>query len=109
MGSWHDAPSSPARRKEVTMDEEGWFNDPYRRHEARWISQGTPTALVRDDGVESQDAPPDEPITVEMERAVAQVIPGDGSDLKRADDAEAQEFDPGALTDAAEEGIDSSW
>jgi hypothetical protein len=90
------------------MDEEGWFKDPYRRHEARWMSDGTPTALVRDAGVESQDAPPDEPISVEMERVVAEAIPADGSDLKRADNAEAQEFDPGALMDAAEEGIDSN-
>jgi hypothetical protein len=90
------------------MDEEGWFKDPYQRHEARWISQGTPTALVRDDGVESQDAPPDEPITGEMERAVSETIPIDGADLKRADSAETEGFDPAALTDAAEEGIDSS-
>jgi hypothetical protein len=90
------------------MDEEGWFKDPYHRHEARWISDGTPTALVRDAGVESQDVPPDEPISVEMERVVAEAIPANGSDLKRADSAEAQEFDPGALIDAAEEGIDSN-
>ena len=57
------------------MDEEGWFKDPYWQHEARWMSQGAPTALVRHDGVESQDASPDEPITVEMERVVAQAIP----------------------------------
>ena len=39
---------------------EGWYTDPYRRHEARWMSDGTPTDLVRDRGVESYDAPPDE-------------------------------------------------
>ena len=49
------------------MTEEGWYIDPYGRHEARWISEGTPTALVRDGGVESQDPPPDQPVTVEME------------------------------------------
>jgi hypothetical protein len=43
-----------------------------------------------------------------MERVVADAIPGDGSDLKRADDAEQQEFDPGALMDAAEEGFGGS-
>jgi hypothetical protein len=31
------------------------------------------------------------------------------SDLKRADDAESQVFDPSAMIDAAEESIDSSW
>ncbi|MGP8059336.1 MAG: hypothetical protein ACLP9C_06860 [Acidimicrobiales bacterium] len=41
--------------------EEGWFTDPFARHEARWLSDGTPTKLVRDDGVESCDEPPDEP------------------------------------------------
>ncbi len=89
------------------MNEEGWYKDPYGRHDARWISVGTPTALVRDAGIESQDPPPDEPITVGMERVANSV--GGGSDLKRADDVESQEFDPGAMTDAAEEGIDSSW
>jgi hypothetical protein len=43
-----------------------------------------------------------------MERVVAEAIPGDGSDLKRADDVEAQEFDPGAVMDAAEEGFSGS-
>ena len=90
------------------MNEEGWFKDPFRRHEARWISDGTPTALVRDAGVESQDAPPDEPISDELERVVPEAIPGDGSGLKRADSAEAQEFDPRALRDAAEEGFGGS-
>ena len=37
---------------------EGWYTDPYGRHEARWMSDGTPTELVRDRGVESYDAPP---------------------------------------------------
>lgn len=90
------------------MDEEGRFKDPYQRHEARWMSDGAPTALVRDAGVESQDAPPDEPIPVELERVMPETIPGDGSDLQRADIAEAQEFDPGALMDAAEEGFGGS-
>jgi hypothetical protein len=38
---------------------EGWYGDPFRRHEQRWFSAGTPTALVRDRGVESLDEPPD--------------------------------------------------
>jgi hypothetical protein len=96
----------------VIVNEEGWYKDPYRRHEARWISDGTPTALVRDAEVESQDPPPDEPITVGMER-VAEATRVDGTDLKRADDAESQNLNAKALsdamTDAAEESIDSSW
>jgi hypothetical protein len=41
------------------MEEEGWYVDPYGIHEARWVSAGSPTALVRDGDVESQDPPPD--------------------------------------------------
>lgn len=37
---------------------QGWYGDPFRRHEARWFSDGNPTALVRDDGIASQDPPP---------------------------------------------------
>ncbi len=39
-------------------DREGWFVDPFKVHEARWFSVGTPTSLVRDAGVESRDEPP---------------------------------------------------
>lgn len=45
----------------VKMHEEGWHVDPFGRHEARWISDGTPTRLVRDAGVVSKDPPPDTP------------------------------------------------
>lgn len=38
---------------------EGWFGDPYFRHDQRWFTEGVPTALVRDEGVESSDPPPD--------------------------------------------------
>lgn len=37
---------------------QGWYGDPFRRHNARWFSDGNPTALVRDEGVESKDPPP---------------------------------------------------
>ena len=40
------------------MKAQGWYGDPFRRHGARWFSDGNPTALVRDDGVESKDPPP---------------------------------------------------
>ena len=42
--------------------QQGWFTDPYRRHEARWLSDGKPTMLVRDQGVETYDDPPDAPV-----------------------------------------------
>ena len=37
---------------------QGWYTDPFRRHQARWFSDGEPTALVRDEGVDSNDPPP---------------------------------------------------
>jgi hypothetical protein len=37
---------------------EGWFIDPYERHEARWFSGGSPTSLVRDGAHEGSDPPP---------------------------------------------------
>jgi len=41
---------------------QGWYVDPFGIHEQRWISQGRPTALVRDGRAESQDPPPDRPL-----------------------------------------------
>jgi hypothetical protein len=41
------------------MEAEGWYVDPYRKHEARWFSSGAPTGLVSDGGKESTDSPPD--------------------------------------------------
>lgn len=40
---------------------QGWYSDPYGYHKARWFSDGRPTTLVRDDGVESSDPPPEAP------------------------------------------------
>jgi hypothetical protein len=78
---------------------EGWYVDPFGLHAARWFSDGTPTALVRDSGgIESRDDPPSttfggtpQPIP---ERAT-----GDSDDLLRADagDPDDQIFDPNAL------------
>ena len=39
---------------------QNWCPDPIGGHEARWFSDGTPTVLVRDDGIESRDPPPEE-------------------------------------------------
>lgn len=78
----------------VPPDEEakppqGWYNDPYGIHEARWFSQGVATGLVRDGRVESQSAPPDygfEGPLVALSRAEPAAVAGD--DLKRADPQE---------------------
>ncbi len=45
---------------------EGWYRDPFAIHEDRWMSQGQPTKLVRDGGVESYDPPPDLPLPAEL-------------------------------------------
>ncbi len=79
------------------MREEGWYLDPFHLHEARWISDRVPTALVRDGGVEDQDPPPDGSFDGVLE-PVAVVEEPDGEDLLRAD-AERGEgviFDPNA-------------
>jgi hypothetical protein len=92
------------------VDEEGWFTDPYGRHEARWLSQGEPTKLVRDDGIEAYDEPPTDP-----PGQVAVRIEGDGSDsagandLRRADDAESGDgYDPKKAARAAWDTFDRS-
>ncbi len=58
------------------MHEEGWYVDPFELHEARWMSDGKPTSLVRDGDVESQDPPPDEGLPDQIER-VAGTTSGD--------------------------------
>jgi hypothetical protein len=78
------------------MEAEGWYVDPFGAHEARWFSDGTPTGLVRDGGRESTDPPPDTPVSGPLEPFEGAPEP-DGSDLLRADRAEATpvDVDPG--------------
>jgi hypothetical protein len=64
---------------------EGWYSDPFGRHEARWMSNGKPTKLVRDSGVESSDPPPDEPFAHQPEPLEAAITPGP-DDVHRADE-----------------------
>ncbi|MGH9091478.1 MAG: hypothetical protein ACRDZR_08905 [Acidimicrobiales bacterium] len=66
---------------------EGWCTDPYARHEARWLSDGKPTKLVRDGAAVTYDEPPDEPFVRVPELIEHDPVPG-GGDLVRADDAE---------------------
>jgi hypothetical protein len=69
---------------------EGWYKDPYGKHDDRWLSDGEPTSLVRDDGIESHDPPPDTPLPTTLVRSEASNEPSDGEDLRRADDAERE-------------------
>jgi hypothetical protein len=52
---WNDRSTIPV------MELEGWCTDPYAQHEARWMSDGIPTKLVRDGDTTSYDKPPDGP------------------------------------------------
>jgi hypothetical protein len=89
--------------------EEGWYTDPYGRHEARWMSAGSPTKLVRDSDVESYDDPPDEEPSQEATKIVEEPPPGT-DDLRRADDAETgRQPTSGEFVDAAVFGAVSSW
>lgn len=83
------------------MEAEGWYVDPYGQQKARWISHGTPTALVRDGGVESAEDPP--PLTPPIKRRgpIVETTPTAGADLLRADSQEATPFDPEAQDEAA--------
>jgi hypothetical protein len=69
------------------MHAEGWYRDPYGLHDDRWFSDGRPTNLVRDQGIESHHEPPPGEARLPLE-AVAEIGESDGRDLLRADDAE---------------------
>jgi hypothetical protein len=90
--------------------EEGWYTDPFGRHEARWLSRGTPTKLVRDGTVEAYDEPPDEQPSVTPERIEADPDASPGaSDLLRADDVErGPDFDPKLAVRAASDVFDQT-
>lgn len=68
--------------------EEGWFTDPFARHEHRWMSDGKPTKLVRDKNVESYDEVPVGPF-VQQPQVVEDPMDQSASDLRRADGAQA--------------------
>lgn len=84
-------------------DAEGWYLDPYGLHEQRWFSGGAPSRLVRDGQVETNDAPPDRPFDGPLLPAPMAQTYQDGSDLRRADEADSA--DPLAYSDAAMNGI----
>jgi hypothetical protein len=68
---------------------EGWYRDPYGIHQDRWFSAGTPTSLVRDQGVEGHDDPPGyPPAGPPAEIPDTDRFPAD--DLRRADEGEAR-------------------
>jgi hypothetical protein len=76
-----------------TSELEGWCTDPFGLHEARWLSDGVPTKLVRDNGVESYEDPPDEEWAVRPSLIVEepQDVGREAEDLRRKM-SEAAEF-----------------
>jgi hypothetical protein len=94
---------------ETDQSMEGWYTDPYARHEARWMSQGTPTRLVRDASIEGNDPVTDEPFKVTPVR-IESDGPHDGSDMLRADDAEHEApYDPKKAIRAGSDVFDQSF
>jgi hypothetical protein len=86
------------------MNAEGWYVDPYRAHEDRWYSDGNPTALVRDAGVESHEPPPSNVDPTEpLVRTDATGTAVNADDLRRADAADPVR--PNDYTDAAFDGF----
>jgi hypothetical protein len=75
----------------VTTTTWGWFSDPYQEHEYRYFSEGNPTKLVRDSGLESFDPPPDIPTPASLVPAPSHAAGPEGAaDMRRADDAERE-------------------
>jgi hypothetical protein len=74
---------------------EGWFVDPFGSHEHRWFSDGSPTRLVRDGGVEGYDRPPARPFPLPLVPAPER--DAGAETLKRADDAERSSAPSGDL------------
>jgi len=74
------------------MSEEGWYTDPYRLHEHRWFSDGSPTALVRDEGTTSKDSPPNSPY-VEEPKVVEPPPTRAADELRRAGGSESDSAD----------------
>jgi hypothetical protein len=74
---------------------EGWYRDPYGIHQDRWFSAGTPTSLVRDQGVEGHDDPPGYP-PPGPPAEIPEIDKFPADDLRRADEKEANDgpYDP---------------
>jgi hypothetical protein len=65
---WHNCPM-------VDEELEDWFTDPFGRHEARWMSHGVPTSVVRDGRTEGNDPVVDEPFVAKPVRISLSSIP----------------------------------
>ena len=77
-------------RVDVGLEVEGWYKDPWGRHEERWFSDGTATKLVRAGGEVSHDEPPNEPFDGPLEEA--DEVPVANETLRADDQAPAQDM-----------------
>ena len=69
------------------------------------MSQGTPTDLVRNFGVESRDPVPDQPFTTPPRRVEGSVVAG-GAPMARADDAQrGAPYDPQKAVRAGQDAV----
>jgi Zn-dependent protease with chaperone function len=71
---------------------EGWYTDPFGRHESRWMSRGTPTQLVRDGIFELTDPVYDEPFSVSPQKVdgPARIVFAPASQKQQGDVRRAQ-------------------
>ena len=77
----------PNREAASLMSAQGWYKDPFGAHEARWISGGKPTRLVRDGAVESHDDPPEAELELPLV-PLSEHHAEDSTDLMRAGSSE---------------------
>lgn len=70
---------------------EGWHTDPWGLHDARWLSGGAPTKLVRDGSVERFDDVPSSVATSTPTPIAVSDGASHGVDLRRSDQ---ETFDP---------------
>jgi hypothetical protein len=69
----------------MPMKPQGWYHDPYGVHEERYFSDGQPTKLVCDCGIESYDPPPSGPPGVLPDEMTPSKAPyGDGDRTENA-------------------------
>jgi hypothetical protein len=64
---------------------EGWHTDPFGLHDARWLSAGEPTKLVRDGSIEFYEPVPEVDATVIPQPITTELRIADGEDLNRCD------------------------
>lgn len=89
---------------------EGWYEDPFTIHEYRWFSAGRPTGLVKDGHVEGTDPPPGTEVTGPLvPEHPDQDAQADATDIRRADEAEAEATGPIDASDAVWDGMPQAF